>query len=178
MWPSDAIMNKKLSSNRSIPEYFHKDDVISCKIVDLGNACFEGEQYTEDIQTRQYRCPETLLHMPYSFPADIWSAACVIYELLTGAYLFQSEGETEILRDLDQLSRFEEIAGRIPKEYAQQSPRRRDFFKSDKSLKLQRVVKPHIFSKRLMKKGISQKESELVEDLLLKMLKIVPGNIV
>lgn len=69
--------------------------------------------------------------MPYSFPADIWSAACVIYELLTGAYLFQSEGETEILRDLDQLSRFEEIAGRIPKEYAQQSPRRRDFFKSD-----------------------------------------------
>ena len=97
----------------------------------MGNACFDGEQYTEDIQTRQYRCPETLLHLPYSFPADIWSAACVIYELLTGAYLFQPEGETESGRDLDQLSRFEEIAGRIPKDYAEQSPRRREFFKSD-----------------------------------------------
>ena len=55
----------------------------------------------------------------------------MIYELLTGASLFQPEGETESGRDLDQLSRFEEIAGRIPKDYAEQSPRRREFFKSD-----------------------------------------------
>ena len=144
MWPSDAIMNKKLSKNRTIPAYFHpsktmredwyEDDVVRCKIVDLGNACFDGEQYTDDIQTRQYRCPETLLRLPYSFPADIWSAACVIYELLTGSYLFQPVGETEDGRDLDQLSRFEEIAGRIPQEYAEQSPRRREFFKSDVSM--------------------------------------------
>ena len=176
MWPSDSIMNKKLSKNRTIPAYFHPSDVVSCKIVDLGNACFDGEQYTEDIQTRQYRCPETLLHLPYSFPADIWSAACVIYELLTGAYLFQPEGETESGRDLDQLSRFEEIAGRIPKDYAEQSPRRREFFKSDRTLKLQRGLKPHTLSKRLIKRGISQKESELVEDLLLKMLRIRPDE--
>jgi hypothetical protein len=30
----------------------------SCKIVDFGNACWTYKQFTSDIQTRQYRCPE------------------------------------------------------------------------------------------------------------------------
>ena len=28
------------------------------KIVDFGNACWTYKQFTDDIQTRQYRCPE------------------------------------------------------------------------------------------------------------------------
>ena len=32
-----------------------------CKIVDFGNACWVSKQFTSDIQTRQYRCPEVLL---------------------------------------------------------------------------------------------------------------------
>ena len=31
---------------------------LSCKIADLGNACWTGHHYTEDIQTRQYRALE------------------------------------------------------------------------------------------------------------------------
>jgi serine/threonine-protein kinase SRPK3 len=31
---------------------------MQCKIVDLGNACWVHKQFTADIQTRQYRCPE------------------------------------------------------------------------------------------------------------------------
>lgn len=115
-----------------------EDEEIRCKIVDLGNACFEGEQFTQDIQTRQYRCPEAILHNGFSYAADVWSAACVIYELLTGTYLFQPEGETEGLRDLDQLARFEEVVGRIPKECVRQSPRRREFF--EKNVGAGRVV--------------------------------------
>ena len=30
----------------------------SCKIVDFGNACWTHKQFTDDIQTRQYRSPE------------------------------------------------------------------------------------------------------------------------
>jgi serine/threonine-protein kinase SRPK3 len=30
----------------------------TCKIVDFGNACWIHNQFTADIQTRQYRCPE------------------------------------------------------------------------------------------------------------------------
>ena len=29
-----------------------------CKIVDFGNGCWTGKHFTDDIQTRQYRCPE------------------------------------------------------------------------------------------------------------------------
>ncbi len=30
----------------------------SAKVVDFGNACWTHKQFTSDIQTRQYRCPE------------------------------------------------------------------------------------------------------------------------
>ena len=30
----------------------------SAKVVDFGNACWVHKQFTADIQTRQYRCPE------------------------------------------------------------------------------------------------------------------------
>jgi len=29
-----------------------------CKIVDFGNGCWTSKHFTDDIQTRQYRCPE------------------------------------------------------------------------------------------------------------------------
>lgn len=29
-----------------------------CKIVDFGNGCWTYKHFTDDIQTRQYRCPE------------------------------------------------------------------------------------------------------------------------
>ena len=31
---------------------------VDCKLVDFGNACWTHKQFTQDIQTRQYRCPE------------------------------------------------------------------------------------------------------------------------
>lgn len=43
------------------------------------------------IQTRFYRAPEVLLRAPHSIGADIWSIACVVFELLTGEALFVPE---------------------------------------------------------------------------------------
>lgn len=57
----------------------------TCKIVDFGNSCWVHKQFTSDIQTRQYRCPEVLLGAKYSTPADMWSLACLVFELITGA---------------------------------------------------------------------------------------------
>jgi serine/threonine protein kinase len=31
---------------------------MGCKIVDFGNACWTDRQFSENIQTRQYRAPE------------------------------------------------------------------------------------------------------------------------
>ena len=109
---------------------FHNkiDDEIGCKVVDLGNSCFYNKQFTMDIQTRQYRCPETILHTPYSYSADIWSAACVIFEMLTGDFLFQPHEHDGVSRDLEQLALFEEVLGRIPSSFARTGKRYNEFF--------------------------------------------------
>jgi serine/threonine-protein kinase SRPK3 len=51
---------------------------ITVKIADLGNATWVEHHFTDDIQTRQYRCPEVILGAKWGASADIWSVACVV----------------------------------------------------------------------------------------------------
>lgn len=53
-------------------------DRITVKIADLGNATWTDHHFTDDIQTRQYRCPEVILGAKWGTSADIWSAACLV----------------------------------------------------------------------------------------------------
>ena len=100
-------------------------------MVDLGNACFASHPFTNDIQTRQYRCPETLLYTRYDYSADVWSAACVIFELLTGEFLFQPKEHEGVSRDQEQLARFEEVLGPIPAAMARRGRRAAEFVRGD-----------------------------------------------
>ncbi|RRT43609.1 hypothetical protein B296_00044681 [Ensete ventricosum] len=61
---------------------------LRCKIVDFGNACWCDKQLTDDIQTRQYRSPEVILGAGYSSSTDMWSFACMAFELAAGDMLF------------------------------------------------------------------------------------------
>uniref|UniRef100_A0A674PIC1 non-specific serine/threonine protein kinase n=1 Tax=Takifugu rubripes TaxID=31033 RepID=A0A674PIC1_TAKRU len=74
-------------------------DNIKVKIADLGNACWVHKHFTEDIQTRQYRSLEVLIGAGYSTPADIWSTACMAFELATGDYLFEPHSGEDYSRD-------------------------------------------------------------------------------
>lgn len=58
------------------------------KTVDFGNACWVNEHFTSDIQTRQYRSPEVILGAEYQTSVDLWSMACITFELATGDLLF------------------------------------------------------------------------------------------
>jgi len=87
---------------------------LECKIADLGNACWEDHHYTEDIQTRQYRALEVLLGSGYGPPADIWSTACMAFELATGDYLFEPHSGDDYSRDEDHLAHIIELCGDIP----------------------------------------------------------------
>ena len=62
---------------------------VEVKIADIGNACWVHKKFTDDIQTRQYRSLEVLLGSGYDTSADIWSTACMAFELATGDYLFE-----------------------------------------------------------------------------------------
>lgn len=72
---------------------------LRCKLVDFGNACWTYKQFTSDIQTRQYRCPEVILGSKYSTSADMWSFACICFELATGDVLFDPHSGDNFDRD-------------------------------------------------------------------------------
>ncbi|XP_017472997.1 PREDICTED: SRSF protein kinase 3 [Rhagoletis zephyria] len=84
------------------------------KIADLGNACWVDKHFTEDIQTRQYRSLEVILGAGYDTSADIWSTACMAFELATGDYLFEPHSGENYSRDEDHIAHIIELLGPIP----------------------------------------------------------------
>ncbi|KAF2321709.1 hypothetical protein GH714_001658 [Hevea brasiliensis] len=91
---------------------------LKCKLVDFGNACWTYKQFTSDIQTRQYRCPEVILGSKYSTPADLWSFACICFELATGDVLFDPHSGDNYDRDEDHLALMMELVGMMPRKEA------------------------------------------------------------
>jgi serine/threonine protein kinase len=89
---------------------------LSIKIADLGNATPSKQHFTEDIQTRQYRAPEAILgRNDWGTRADVWSVACVIFELLTAEYLFDPHGQGEMFtKDDDHMAQIIELLGDFP----------------------------------------------------------------
>jgi serine/threonine-protein kinase SRPK3 len=83
-------------------------------IVDFGNACWEHKHFTDDIQTRQYRAPEVILGAGYDRKADIWSVACLIFELATGDFLYDPHSGKDYDRDEDHLALMMELLGPLP----------------------------------------------------------------
>ncbi|XP_030630169.1 SRSF protein kinase 2 [Chanos chanos] len=103
-------------------------DTIRVKIADLGNACWVHKHFTEDIQTRQYRSIEVLIGAGYSTPADIWSTACMAFELATGDYLFEPHSGEDYSRDEDHIAHIIELLGCIPRHFALSGKYSREFF--------------------------------------------------
>uniref|UniRef100_A0A6B2EII2 non-specific serine/threonine protein kinase n=1 Tax=Phlebotomus kandelakii TaxID=1109342 RepID=A0A6B2EII2_9DIPT len=87
---------------------------IEVKIADLGNACYVDKHFTEDIQTRQYRSIEVILGCGYDTSADVWSTACMAFELATGDYLFEPHSGQNYCRDEDHIAHMIELLGPIP----------------------------------------------------------------
>lgn len=91
-----------------------EDNKIVVKIADFGNACSVDHHYTEDIQTRQYRSPEVLLGCEWGAGVDCWSLACMVFELLTGDFLFEPQKGKTYSKDEDHLAQVMELLGPLP----------------------------------------------------------------
>ncbi len=102
----DAVLSEQL-----IPE--PPPLPISIKIADLGNATPTRKHYTEDIQTRQYRAPEAIVgRNDWGATADIWSVACVVFELLTAEYMFDPQSQGDLFgKDDDHIAQIIELMG-------------------------------------------------------------------
>jgi serine/threonine-protein kinase SRPK3 len=88
------------------------------KIADLGNACWIHHHFSTLIQTRQYRSPEVLIGSKYNPTADLWSFACMIFEMLTGDFLFEPRKGPTFSKNDDHLAQIQELLGRFPVEYS------------------------------------------------------------
>ena len=94
------------------------DENIKTKIVDLGNGCWTYHHFTSQIQTRQYRSPEVIIGANYGTSADVWSFACMIFELITGEFLFEPRKSKSYNKDDDHLAQMMELLGKMPKDLA------------------------------------------------------------
>ncbi|GCC30136.1 hypothetical protein chiPu_0008583 [Chiloscyllium punctatum] len=101
---------------------------IGVKIVDLGSGCWMFKHVSEEIQTRQYRALETILGAGYGSPADIWSTACMAFELATGEYLFDPRPGKTFTQDEDHVAHIIELLGRIPLNCALSGKYSKEFF--------------------------------------------------
>uniref|UniRef100_A0A673CYU8 non-specific serine/threonine protein kinase n=1 Tax=Sphaeramia orbicularis TaxID=375764 RepID=A0A673CYU8_9TELE len=150
-------------------------DKIKVKIADLGNACWVHKHFTEDIQTRQYRSLEVLIGAGYSTPADIWSTACMAFELATGDYLFEPHSGEDYSRDEDHLALMIELLGKIPRHYALGGKYSQEYFTKKGDLKHITKLKPWGLLEVLIDKyEWPREEAECFTDFLLPMLELVP----
>ncbi|KAM0265362.1 hypothetical protein ACHAQJ_000203 [Trichoderma viride] len=90
-------------------------DIINVKIADLGNACWVNHHFTNDIQTRQYRSPEVILGAKWGASTDVWSMSAMVFELITGDYLFDPQSGTKYGKDDDHIAQIIELLGPFPR---------------------------------------------------------------
>ncbi|OMJ84138.1 hypothetical protein SteCoe_14830 [Stentor coeruleus] len=67
----------------------------SIRVIDFCNACFKNYYPNNCIQSLYYSAPEKLFKLDYDEKIDIWSLGCIVYELITGAVLFNGKNEHE-----------------------------------------------------------------------------------
>jgi serine/threonine protein kinase len=85
-------------------------DTLECKIVDFGNSIDtslnEQQPYYQDfnVQTLYYRAPEVVFGLSsFELAIDMWSLACILFELYTGEVLFKCRNPSELADQMKEL---------------------------------------------------------------------------
>lgn len=172
-------INKKYGKNNKSVEIINEKMIekIKTKLSDFGN-CRELDHKYFDIQTRYYRAPEIILGYDYNPSCDIWSVACMIFELLTGKILFDPDKKRRMNRDRCHIYNMISILGKIPDELINKSCNKHIFFKNNGLLKcvydIKYVPLYNMINEELTNKNCSQEDIYLTIDLLYKLLNYDP----
>lgn len=172
-------LSAKLSEkeDKEDPDPAFDECEVEVKIADLGNACWVDKHFTEDIQTRQYRSLEVLLRAGYGISADIWSTACMAFELATGDYLFEPHSGEDYSRDEDHLAHIIELLGEIPRRITMQGSHSKLFFNKKNELRHITGLKPWGLEAVLTEKyEWSPKDAKEFADFLKPMLEFDPDR--
>ncbi|XP_010520395.1 PREDICTED: serine/threonine-protein kinase SRPK-like isoform X2 [Tarenaya hassleriana] len=146
-----------------------------CKLVDFGNACWTYKRFTSDIQTRQYRCPEVIIGSKYSTSADMWSFACICFELATGVVLFDPHSGENYDRDKDHLALMVELLGMMSRKTALGGRYSQDFFNRYGELRHTRRLRFWPLDKVLKEKyNFSEQDANAMADFIVPILDFLP----
>ncbi|XP_014904145.1 SRSF protein kinase 2-like [Poecilia latipinna] len=153
----------------------HNAGKIVVKIADLGNACWVHKHFSEDIQTCQYRSIEVLIGADYDTPADIWSTACMAFELATGDYLFDPQAGAAFCREEDHIAHIIELLGPLPSQFALSGRKSKQYFNRKGQLRHISKLKPWSLLEILLDKYEWPREEALqFSSFLLTMLELQP----
>ncbi|XP_016364530.1 SRSF protein kinase 3-like [Sinocyclocheilus rhinocerous] len=150
-------------------------DNITVKIADLGSSCWVYKHFCQEIQTRQYRSLEVLLGSEYGPPADIWSVACLAFELVTGDSLFEPKAGHNFSLEEDHLAHIIELLGKIPVSVALSGKYSYQYFNRKGDLRRIAVLRAWGLYEVLVEKyHFLLREASLFSDFLLHMLDFLP----
>lgn len=169
-------------------------DTPTVAIADFGSAAMKNSKICLYGKTSHYRSPEIIVNMPgcMSPPTDVWSFACLAFELITGEALFDPK---ESLRDnysssseeesssssqeesssydvsyevnFEHLILMQEILGPFPRQFAK---RARKYFNAKGKLMDNPEIYPSSLREALVDSGLGKENSVLVEAFLKPML--------
>ncbi|EXJ92855.1 CMGC/SRPK protein kinase [Capronia epimyces CBS 606.96] len=175
-----SLDNKKSSEvEKVLKAAKHEDEpaegIISVKIADLGNACWVSHHFTNDIQTRQYRSPEVILGAKWGASTDVWSMACMVFELITGDYLFDPQSGTKYGKDDDHIAQIIELLGPFPKSLCLQGKWSQEIFNRKGELRnihrLRHWALPDVLREKY---HFSVEDSKRISEFLLPLLELPP----
>ena len=174
----DKIQEKELNMNNKnnednegiirgpkLPENFR------VKQADLGNACWVHHHFQPEIQTRQYRSPEVILGINYNSNADIWSFACMIFEMLTGDFQFEPRKGANYSKSDDHQAQMIELLKKFPRKYSTIGTHWRKYFDRRGNLKKITEFKYWPLNEvQIQKYKIKETEANAFTDFMLPML--------
>lgn len=164
---------------------------INIKIADFGNACYYNYHFTNNIQTRQYRSPEIILgSRTWGASADCWSLGCLVFELITGDFLFNPSSSENFNRDDDHLAQIIELLDPSNQELLSllrlNCKYRDNFFKifeddinGDIQIELRKIKKLKIWSLNdvlIDKYNFSKSDAMEISEFLLPLLRLRPKD--
>ncbi|EDX15561.1 GD15415 [Drosophila simulans] len=149
---------------------------VNVKIADLGNACWVDHHLTEAIQTRQYRSLEVIIGAGYNTSADIWSTACVVFELATGDYLFEPHSGESYTRNEDHFAHIIELLGPIPRNILLNGTYAAKSFTRSCELRNISGLKPWGLKDVLLERTSPQKDAASFASFLKPMLELDPNK--
>lgn len=109
---------------------------IDVKLIDFGSAMCVSQQSDHKlyVESRYYRAPEVILHIPYTSKIDIWAIGCVAMELFCGLPLFPGQNEEHMI------SLFDQYLGPFPHDFICMSPLYNKYFEDDAIIPVNEVL--------------------------------------